>query len=125
MLTILAPGNEQNLWLFPRTVPGRAADPGRRATVLSKQLGLPTRHARNTAISALALDIPSPVLAGLLGIEIGTATRFAKLVKRDRDWGDYLAQNMTAACPQSPVAFAWSGPSAEHYANATARSDKK
>jgi len=79
-----------NAWLFPGTVPGRHADPGRQATVLNKRLGLPVSHARNTAISALAFDLPSPVLAGLLGIEIGTAIRWTKLVKRD--WGDYLAQ---------------------------------
>lgn len=87
---ILAPSDMPNQWLFPGTVPGRAADAGRLATVLNKQLGLPTRHARNTAISALALDLPAPVLASLLGIEIGTAIRWTKLVKRD--WGDYLAQ---------------------------------
>lgn len=88
--TFLTGAPEPNSWLFPGTVPGRAADPGRLATVLNKRLGIPTRPARNTAISALALDIPSPVLAGLLGIEIGTAIRWTKLVKRD--WGDYLAQ---------------------------------
>jgi len=74
----------------PGTVPGRHADPGRLATVLNNRLGLPVRHARNSAISALALDLPSPVLAGLSGIEIGTAIRWTKLVKRD--WNDYLTQ---------------------------------
>lgn len=88
--TLLAPAGEPNQWLFPGTVPGRAAYPGRLATVLNKRLGLPTRHARNTAIRALALDLPSPVLASLLGIQIGTAIRWTKLVKAD--WGDYLAQ---------------------------------
>lgn len=88
--TILAATPEPNQWLFPGTVPGRAADPGRLAAALNKRLGLSTRHARNTAISALALDIPAPVLAGLLGIQIGTAIRWTKLVKRD--WGDYLVQ---------------------------------
>jgi len=92
--TILATTPEPNAWLFPGTVPGRHAEPGRLATVLNKRLGLPIRHARNSAISALALDLPSPVLAGLLGIEIGTAIRWTKLVKRD--WGDYLAQRASA-----------------------------
>jgi integrase len=98
--TILAPSDEPNQWLFPGTVTGRAADPGRLATVLNKKFGLPTRHARNTAISALALDIPSPVLAGLLGIEIGTAIRWTKLVKRD--WGDYLAHRAARRNPLGP-----------------------
>lgn len=92
--TILAATPEPNAWLFSGTVPGRHADAGRLATVLNNRLGLPTRHARNTAISALALDLPSPVLAGVLGIEIGTAIRWTKLVKRD--WGDYLARRAGA-----------------------------
>lgn len=93
--TLLAPAGQPNQWLFPGTVPGRPAHPGRLATVLNKQLGVPTRHARNTAISALALDLPSPVLASLLGIQIGTAIRWTKLVKSD--WGDYLTQRAKQA----------------------------
>lgn len=91
---ILAATPEPNAWLFSGTVPGRHADAGRLRTVLNNRLGLPTRHARNTATSALALDLPPPVLAGVLGIEIGTAIRWTKLVKRD--WGDYLAQRAQA-----------------------------
>ncbi|MGH3813164.1 MAG: hypothetical protein ACRDUV_12005 [Pseudonocardiaceae bacterium] len=75
-------------WLFPGSVPGRHADPGRLTKLLHDQLGIIVRPARNSALSAMATDLPAPVLAELLGIHITTAGRWATLVKRD--WSSYV-----------------------------------
>ena len=44
---------------------------------------------RGAALSALAADLPAPVLADLLGISIETATRWGALAARDN--ADYVA----------------------------------
>ncbi|MGH4011279.1 MAG: hypothetical protein ACRDTH_24485 [Pseudonocardiaceae bacterium] len=75
-------------WLFPGGTPGRHADPGRLAKLLNEQLGIIVRPARNSALSAMAADLPAPVLAELLGVHITTAGRWAALVKRD--WSGYV-----------------------------------
>jgi len=79
--------------LFPGSAPGQHAGAGRLTTLLNQRLGLRVRQCPQHAISALAHDLHAPVLAELLGIDIGTALRWTKLVKRD--WGDYLAQRAT------------------------------
>jgi hypothetical protein len=75
-------------WLFPGGTPGRHADSGRLTKLLHDQLGITIRPARNSALSAMAADLPAPVLAELLGVHLTTAGRWAALVKRD--WSSYV-----------------------------------
>jgi len=81
---LVTPGDGAR-WLVPGSKPGAHAAASHLSTRLNRHLGLRVRNARNAAISALALDLPAPVLADLLGIEIGTAIRWTKLVKARLD----------------------------------------
>ncbi|MDT3397319.1 hypothetical protein RKE29_11780 [Streptomyces sp. B1866] len=74
--------------LFPGARPGACMDHGRLTHQLNT-LGIRVIPARNSALCALADDLPAPVVADLLGIHITTAVRWGKLVKRD--WTAYLA----------------------------------
>lgn len=75
-------------WLLPGGTPGRHADSGRLTTLLHDQLGIAIRPARNSALCAMAADLPAPVLAEFLGVHLITAERWAALVKRD--WSSYV-----------------------------------
>ena len=59
-------------WLFPGRRPGQPMEPSGLAKRL-RNLGIPPRAARNTALLQLAAQLPSVVLADLLGIHINTA----------------------------------------------------
>ena len=59
--------------------------------------GIDARPARNAALIALLEDVPPPILADLLGLNIGTAARWADIARRD--WTAYLAARN--AGPQS------------------------
>ncbi|WP_406275795.1 hypothetical protein OH799_03860 [Nocardia sp. NBC_00881] len=75
-------------YLFPGRSPGRPAA----AHILARKLrahGIRTLTSRNSARAAWAHDIPSPIAADLLGIDISTATRWAQRTRRG--WTDYLA----------------------------------
>ena len=76
-------------WLFPGSkIPGRHMAP----STLSRRLlhrGIEARSTRNTALLALAADLPAPVLADLLGLHVSTASRWATYARRD--WSAYLA----------------------------------
>jgi hypothetical protein len=49
-----------------------------------------TAHAgRNSAVGALAAELPAPVLAGITGLNITTATSWTR--STSRDWTQYLA----------------------------------
>jgi len=76
-------------WLFPGS-----KHPGRHmaASTLSRRLlehDTQARSTRNTALLALAADLPAPVLADLLGLHVSTASRWVTYAKRD--WSAYLA----------------------------------
>jgi hypothetical protein len=59
-------------------------------TALNKKLGIFVRPAAGfVALSALAADLPAPVLADLLGRSITTATRWSALAARDN--AEYVA----------------------------------
>ncbi|WP_064076492.1 hypothetical protein [Prescottella equi] len=75
-------------WLFPGRLPGAHLTGGRLATLLNNRPGIPIRAARGAALSALAADLPAPVLAELLGISIAAATRWTTLAARDN--AEYL-----------------------------------
>lgn len=75
-------------FLFPARSPGAPAA----AHVLRRNLrqhGIDPRPARHSARAAWARDIPPPIAADVLGIDITTATRWASRTRRD--WTDYLA----------------------------------
>ncbi|MDT5133674.1 MAG: hypothetical protein QOE41_2985, partial [Mycobacterium sp.] len=76
-------------WLFPGARPGSHFYAGRLSTALNKKLGIFIRPARGAALSALAADLPAPVLADLLGLSITTATRWGALAARDN--AEYIA----------------------------------
>jgi len=80
-------------YLFPGRFPGRPA----RAFAISRKLGahgIATLPSRNAARAGWARDIPSPIAADLLGIDISTATRWASRTRRD--WTDYIAERAQA-----------------------------
>lgn len=76
-------------WLFPGGSPGRPLNP----TTLSARLrsiGISSiRTARNAVLLQLAAEVPTPVLADLLGISATRAARWAALSKQD--WTTYTA----------------------------------
>lgn len=79
-----APGRQ---WLFPGASPGRPAS----ADTIGKHLrdhGIRTSATHNAALAALAADMPASVVASLLGMDITTALRWARLAQRD--WTAYV-----------------------------------
>jgi len=78
--------------LFPGRTPTRPVDAGIFANRL-KRHGINIRGGRNTALIRLASELPAAVLADLLGVDIATATRWAKYAKRD--WHTYIAERRT------------------------------
>jgi hypothetical protein len=79
---------ETNPWLFPGAVPGKPISTGaiRRELV---ERGIHPAQARKAAMFQLAGQIPTPVLAGILGLGSTTAVRWATLSARD--WSQYAA----------------------------------
>jgi hypothetical protein len=51
--------------------------------------GIMVRSARNSALAALAADLPSPILADVTGMHRHTALRWVAYARRD--WAEYLA----------------------------------
>ncbi len=88
--------DQVNAWLFPGSLPGRHTQPATLTSRMASAFGLKIRTARNAALCDLAQDIPAPVLAELLGLQIEAAIRWSELVKTD--WSAYLA-----ARPQPPT----------------------
>jgi hypothetical protein len=75
-------------WLFP----GYAAGTHRSAADLARKLrlhNLPVRTGRNTALLALAADLPASVLSETLGLSITAALKWTR--RAARDWNAYLA----------------------------------
>jgi len=74
--------------LFPGRFSGRPAS----VTALSEKLnrhGIRLEPTRNTARAAWASDIPAPIAADLLGLQVSTAARWTARTRGD--WTDYLA----------------------------------
>lgn len=85
------PAAEQ--WLFPGREPGKPHS----AHGLTRRLnrhGLSVQPAKGAALIDLASDLPSPLLADLLGLSIQTAVKWAQLSQRD--WTTYLHQRADA-----------------------------
>ncbi|MFI5893829.1 hypothetical protein ACIA5D_27380 [Actinoplanes sp. NPDC051513] len=79
-----------NQWLFPGRQPDRPADP---ATLMHRlnALGIHTRDNRNTAMLQLAAELPAVVIADLLGVHIGTATRWVH--ESSGNWTTYAGKH--------------------------------
>jgi hypothetical protein len=76
-------------WLFPGLTPGRPTSQSGFQTKL-RAYNIDARPARNSALISLASDLPSPVLADVLGLSTSTAVRWTALAKRD--WAAYIAE---------------------------------
>ena len=91
-----------DVWLFPGGVPGRHLHTG----AIRRQLverGIHPSQSRKAAMFQLAGEIPTPVLAELLGLGTNTATRWAALASRD--WSQYAAlrrERCYSAPPPTP-----------------------
>ncbi|WP_181062358.1 hypothetical protein [Nocardia cyriacigeorgica] len=75
-------------WLFPGRIPGKhlVTESIRQELVYR---GIHPSHARKAAMFHLAAEMPTPVLADLLGLSTTTATRWGHLAARD--WNNYTA----------------------------------
>lgn len=78
----------EDRWLFPGRRPGQPMDPVTLGNRLRK-LGIEPRAARNTALLQLGAELPSIVLADLLGIHINTAERW--IAAAGARWVTYAA----------------------------------
>jgi hypothetical protein len=68
-------------WLFPGRLPGQHFTPAGLAAVLNRH-GIQVRRGRNSALAALAADIPAAALSPPLRIGIETAARCTHWAKR-------------------------------------------
>ena len=76
-------------WLFPGGIPGNhLATENIRAQLVER--GIKPWNSRHAALFQLAAEVPTPLLAELLGIGTTTAHRWAALASRT--WGSYIAQ---------------------------------
>jgi len=74
--------------LFPGMIPGRPISTHAMTQKLGRH-GITVRAPRNTALAALAANLPAAVMADLLGMHVNTAVRW--VIYARRDWADYLA----------------------------------
>jgi hypothetical protein len=77
-------------WLFPGRQPDRPAHPATFVRRLNA-LGIHARSNRNTAMLQLAAELPAVVIADLLGIHVGTATRWVH--QASGNWTSYAADH--------------------------------
>ncbi len=77
------------MWLFPGARVGSHLGSGSLTRLLNNKTGIFIRAARGAALSALAGDLPAPVLAELLGLSISAATGWVAVAAKDD--ADYLA----------------------------------
>ncbi len=90
------PANHRERWLFPGRQPGRQlASENVRSSLVNR--GIHPAHVRKAAMFQRAAEIPTPVLADLLGLSPTTATRWAILAARD--WSQYAAMRRATAAP--------------------------
>ena len=75
-------------WLFPGGIPGKhLATENIRGQLVAR--GIQPNTARKAAMFQLAGEIPTPILAEILGLSAHTAVRWAALAARD--WSQYTA----------------------------------
>lgn len=79
-------------WLFPGGFPGR---PARDALYRKLRTHIPhIRRSRSAALITLAAELPAPILADLLGLNINTAVQWTQ--HASRDWSRYLEARIGA-----------------------------
>jgi hypothetical protein len=92
-------------WLFPGGFPGR---PARDVLYRKLRATIPhIRRSRSAALINLAADLPAPILADLLHLNINTAVQWTQ--HASRDWSRYLEARVgttTANCRPPPSQFA-------------------
>ena len=87
-------------WLFPGRNAGRhLVRENIRSELVAR--GIHPAAGRNAALFQLAGEVPTPVLAELLGIAPRTATRWAALAARD--WSHYASLRRTPPAPDPPA----------------------
>jgi hypothetical protein len=82
-----APANHASTWLFPGRNAGQPAAYRAMFTQL-RDLGLPMRTARISALRQLILQVPAPVIADALGFHYTTTTR--QHVHASAPWSQYI-----------------------------------
>lgn len=81
--------SRDNGWLFPGGIPGRPlVTENVRAQLVAR--GIKPYDNRKAALLQLAAEVPTPLLADMLGIDENTAVRWAALA--GRSWNGYIAQ---------------------------------
>lgn len=105
---LLAHRAQSRAWLFPGIRPGQHATADIITKHIATDLGVRIRPARNAALCALAQDIPSPVLAEVLGLRVEAVERWRNLVSSD--WSEYLAARDTDAATHLSTAQHVPGP---------------
>src|SRR5450756_828664 len=76
-------------WLFPGHLPGRPISPARLGERL-RTLGIRVLPGRRATLLQLAAEVPAAVLADLLHLSVGTATRWTR--DAGGDWACYAAE---------------------------------
>ena len=84
-------------WLFPGLVAGQPLSVKAFSQLLSRH-GIQALPSRSAALIALAGQLPTPILAEILGIHIHTARRWASYLQSD--WSTYLAARATDQQPE-------------------------
>lgn len=75
-------------WLFPGALATQPIHPAHMCTLLARH-GIDAGEGRHAALVDLAADLPAPVLASLIGVNITTALNWSQ--RAQRDWSTYLA----------------------------------
>ncbi|MFI9538341.1 hypothetical protein ACIG56_34560 [Nocardia fusca] len=89
-------------WLFPGRLPGKhLVTENIRSELVAH--GIRPHHARHAAMFHLAADLPTPVLAELLGISPTTASRWAALSART--WAQYTAMRRNDRPDRAPANY--------------------
>ncbi|MEY9892644.1 hypothetical protein ABIA35_005164 [Catenulispora sp. MAP12-49] len=89
--------NRNSPWLLP----GRRAGRPMEANTIRKRLalaGLPNLHARTAALRQLVLQVPAPVVAGMLGLHPVHAAFVTRTA--GADWSRYAAGDHTRPTSQ-------------------------
>lgn len=88
-------------YLFPGGAAGRPIRPPSLRKILNRS-GIPATRGRDAALLALARDLPSPILAQMLGLSTATVEVWASVATRD--WTHYLQARIEDLAPPAQPA---------------------
>jgi hypothetical protein len=101
-------------WLFPGVLPGRHLT-AQSITTRLRSLGINLLGARNTALQSLAVEVPPPLVAKLLGYSYNVVQRHADIAAQP--WARYVTKTAATTVIASSVDIGrtsrWDGVSAE------------